>query len=198
VNEVGYSPRTFYVYKQVYDSKSGKPLQGVYEDLNSDGVINGNDLYQYNNPYPKFIMGFSTQFSYKKWTASTVLRAHLGNYMYNNLQSNAATQNTIISTAGDLINNANANLLETGFTNSQYFSDYYVQNASFLRMDNAGLAYDFGKIYRNKIRLNLSANVQNVFVVTKYKGLDPEIVSGIDNNFYPRPRTYTLSLNLGF
>ncbi|MFD1256195.1 SusC/RagA family TonB-linked outer membrane protein [Mucilaginibacter terrae] len=198
VNQVGYSPNTFYVYKQVYDSKTGKPLQGVYEDLNNDGAINGNDLYQYNNPYPKFIMGFSTQFSYKKWTASTVLRAHLGNYMYNNLQSNAGTQNTIISTAGELINNANANLLETGFTNSQYFSDYYVQNASFLRMDNAGLAYDFGKIYRNKIRLNLSANVQNVFLVTKYKGLDPEIVSGIDNNFYPRPRTYTLSLNLGF
>jgi len=198
VNKVGVSPRAFNVYKQVYDSKTNKPIQGIYEDLNNDGVINGNDLYQFNNPYPKFIMGFSTQFSYKKWTASTVLRAHLGNYMYNNLQSNAATQNTIISTAGDLINNANANLLETGITNSQYFSDYYVQNASFLRMDNAGLAYDFGRIYHNKIRLNLGANVQNVFVVTKYKGLDPEIVNGIDNNFYPRPRTYTLSLNLGF
>ncbi|QJD95066.1 SusC/RagA family TonB-linked outer membrane protein [Mucilaginibacter robiniae] len=197
VQQAGYTANAFYIYKQVYDSKTGKPLQGVYQDLNGDGVINSSDLYQYKTPYAKFIMGFSTQFTYKKWTASTVLRAHLGNYMYNNVQSNSATENTLISSTG-IINNANSNLLSTGFTNSQYLSDYYVQNASFLRMDNAGLSYNFGNVYHKKVRLNVGANVQNVFVITKYKGLDPEVYGGIDNNFYPRPRTYTLSLNVGF
>lgn len=198
IHSVGFSPNAFYVYKQVYDQATGKPLQGVYQDLNNDGVINSSDLYRYKSPYPKFIMGFSTQFSYKKWTASTVLRANLGNYMYNNVASNLGSQTAIISPNG-LVGNASTSLLATGFTTSQYFSDYYVQNASFLRMDNAGLNYDFGNVFHSKkVRFNIGANVQNVFVVTKYDGLDPEIYSGIDNKFYPRPRTYTLSLNLGF
>ncbi|MVN21401.1 SusC/RagA family TonB-linked outer membrane protein [Mucilaginibacter arboris] len=196
-NTVGYSPNAFLVYKQVYDA-NGKPLQGVFQDLNGDGVINSADLYHYKNPYPKVLMGFSTDVSYKKWTVSTVLRASLGNYIYNNTAANLGTQNTIISTAG-LINNGSSDIYNTGFTNSQYLSDYYVQNASFLRMDNAGLAYNFGNIFHNnRLNLRLNANVQNVFVITKYQGLDPEVYNGIDNNFYQRPRTYTLGLNLGF
>lgn len=197
IQSVGYAANSFYVYKQVYDA-NGKPLQGVYADLNGDGIINSSDLYRYKSPFPTYIMGFSSQFSYKKWTVSTVLRANLGNYVYNNVQSNIGTQNVLISTAG-LINNASSNILKTGFTNSQYLSDYYVQNASFLRMDNAGLAYNFGHIFKNRgLDLRVNANVQNVFVVTKYQGIDPEINGGIDNKFYPRPRTYTLGLNLGF
>lgn len=195
VNTVGYNAKSFYVYKQVYDA-NGKPLQGVYQDLNGDGIINSSDLYRYKSPYPTYVMGFSTQFTYKKWTASTVLRANLGNYMYNNIASNLGTQNTLISSAG-LINNASSSLLKTGFTNSQYMSDYYVENASFLKMDNVGLGYNFGKIYKT-MNLRLNANVQNVFTITKYSGVDPEIYDGIDNKFYPRPRTYTLGLNLGF
>ncbi|WP_295771775.1 SusC/RagA family TonB-linked outer membrane protein [uncultured Mucilaginibacter sp.] len=199
IQSVGYSPNAFYVYQQVYDQKTGKPLQGVFVDQNKDGVINNSDLYHYKSPFPKYIMGFSTNFNYKKWSASTVLRANIGNYMYNNVASNLGTQNTIISTAGNLNNNASRDLLNTGFTNSTYLSDYYVQNASFLRMDNVGLNYNFGNIFKGRgLKLNVGANVQNVFVLTKYKGLDPEISGGIDNKFYPRPRTYTLSLNLGF
>lgn len=195
----GYSANSFYVYQQVYDNNTGKPLQGVFVDRNKDGVINASDMYRYKSPFPKYVMGFSTQFNYKKWTLSSVLRANIGNYIYNNVASTLGTQNTLISTAGNFNNNASRDLLNTGFTNSSYLTDYYVKNASFLRMDNAGIAYSFGNIFRgSRARLNIGANVQNVFVVTKYDGVDPEIYGGIDNRFYPRPRTYTLSLNLGF
>jgi iron complex outermembrane receptor protein len=187
------------VYQQVYDTNTGKPLQGVFVDRNKDGVINASDMYRYKSPFPKYVMGFSTQFNYKKWTLSSVLRANIGNYIYNNVASTLGTQNTLISTAGNFNNNASRDLLNTGFTNSSYLTDYYVKNASFLRMDNAGIAYSFGNIFHgSRARLNVGANVQNVFVVTKYDGVDPEIYGGIDNRFYPRPRTYTLSLNLGF
>jgi TonB-dependent starch-binding outer membrane protein SusC len=194
---VGYSPYSFLVYKQVYGA-NGKPLQGVYADLNGDGIINDNDRYIYKSPFAKVIMGFSTQFDYKKWSLSTVLRANLGNYVYNNTAANLGTSRNIITTVGTL-GNASTDYYNTLFNNNQYQSDYYVQNASFLKMDNAGLAYNFGHITSNKhITLRVNANVQNVFVITKYKGIDPEIAGGIDNKFYPRPRTYTLGLNLGF
>ncbi|OKS85517.1 SusC/RagA family TonB-linked outer membrane protein [Mucilaginibacter polytrichastri] len=194
---VGYAPYSFYVYKQVYGA-NGKPLEGVYADLNHDGIINDNDRYLYKSPAPKVTMGFSTQFDYKKWSLSTVLRANLGNYVYNNTAANLGTSRNIITTVGT-IGNASSDYLNTSFTNNQFQSDYYVQNASFLRMDNAGLGYNFGHITSNKhLTLRVNANVQNVFVITKYKGIDPEIYSGIDNKFYPRPRTYTLGFNLGF
>lgn len=195
---VGSTPYSFYVYKQVYGA-NGKPLQGVYADLNKDGIINDNDRYLYKSPFAKVIMGFSTQFDYKKWSLSTVLRANLGNYVYNNTAANLGTSRNIINQPVGILGNASTDFYNTGFNNNQYQSDYYVQNASFLRMDNAGLGYNFGHITSNKhLTLRVNANVQNVFVITKYKGLDPEIASGIDNNFYPRPRTYTLGLNLGF
>lgn len=194
---VGYSPYTFYVYKQVYGA-NGKPLEGVYADLNGDGIINDNDRYLYKSPAPKVTMGFSTEFDYKKWSLNTVLRANLGNYVYNNTAANLGISRGIITTVGT-IGNASADYYNTLFTNNQYQSDYYVQNASFLRMDNLGLGYNFGHITSNKhLTLRVNANVQNVFVITKYKGIDPEIYSGIDNKFYPRPRTYTLGFNLGF
>jgi TonB-linked SusC/RagA family outer membrane protein len=195
IQSVGYNPSAFYVYKQVYGA-NGKPLEGVYADLNGDGVINQQDLYHDHSAYPPFIYGFSTQFSYKKWTLSTVLRANVGNYMYNNIASANGTQQNLISSGA--INNASTDILNTGFVKGQYLSDYYIQNASFLKMDNLGLSYDVGQIFNNKnINLRVHANCQNVFTITKYTGVDPEIYSGVDNNFYPRPRTYTLGLNLG-
>ncbi len=197
INSVNYQPNTFYVYQQVYDA-NGKPLEGVYVDRNKDGVINASDLYRYKSALPPYIMGFSTQLNYKKWTVSTVLRANIGNYVYNNENANLGTQASIINNVG-IINNASTDIYNTNFKTYNYFSDYYVQNASFLRMDNAGIAYNFGSLFHNSIsNLRINANVQNVFVVTKYKGLDPEVYSGIDNNAYPRPRTYTLGINVGF
>ena len=195
IQSVGYTPLTFYVYHQVYGS-NGKPLEGVYEDVNHDGVINNSDLYHDHSALAPWIYGFSTQFTYKKWTLSTVLRANVGNYMYNNVASNFGVQKNIVSPVGN-INNASTDIYNTNFVNNQYFSDYYVQNASFLKMDNLGLSYNAGHVISSHISLRVSANVQNVFIITKYTGLDPEIYNGIDNSFYPRPRTYTLGVNLG-
>lgn len=192
-------PYSFYVYKQVYGS-DGKPLEGVYADLNGDGTITSADKYFYHNPAPKATMGFSTSFSYKKWSASTVLRAQLGNYVYNNVQANFSTRTNVLSPSG-LINNATTDIYNTGFVSPQYLSDYYIQNASFLRMTNFVVGYNFGRISKtNKnVKLNASASVQNAFLITNYKGVDPESANnGIDMNFYPNPRTYALTLGLTF
>jgi len=196
-NAVNQIPGSFFVYKQVYDA-SGKPLEGVYADLNGDGVVNTSDQYFYKSPDPNFTFGFTTSFSYKKWSVNTVLRANLGNYVYDNVASNFGIRSNILSSQG-IVNNASADLLNTGFTTTQYLSDYYIKNASFLKMDNLGIAYDFGRISKNSnTNIRMSLNCQNVFVVSKYKGLDPELTSGIDYSLYPRPRTYSLGVNVGF
>lgn len=198
INSVGYNTFAFYLYKQVYD-QNGKPKEGIYEDLNGDNVINQKDLYRFKSANPKYIIGFSTQVSYKKWSLSTVLRSNLGNYVYNNSKANIGVTRNILNPAGYL-GNASTEIYKSGFDNNQYLSDYYVENASFLRMDNLGLAYNAGKVFgpNKNINLRLNANCQNVFVITNYTGLDPEISSGVDNNFYPRPRTFVLGLNLDF
>ncbi|GAA4927663.1 SusC/RagA family TonB-linked outer membrane protein [Mucilaginibacter defluvii] len=189
VHTAGKAPFSYYVYKQVYGT-DGKPLEGVYEDLNGDGSITASDRYFYKSPAPKFLMGFSTSLNYQRWTLATVLRASLGNYMYDNVSSNLATRSNLLNPAGS-INNAPVEFLNSGFTINQYNSDYFIRNASFLKMDNLSLSYNIG-------RYNFSANVQNVFVVSKYKGVDPEIFNGIDYTLYPRPRIYTLGVNVGF
>ena len=194
INSIGYEANSFYVYKQEY--KNGRPVEGVYADLNGDGIINQNDLYRYKSPFPKYTLGFSTQFSYLKWTLSTVLRSNIGNYMYNGINTGAVKSN-ILNPLVYLANSKN-DIYNTGFTNSQPQSDFYIENASFLKMDNLGLAYSFGRVMHDKVGLQLSANCQNVFTVTKYKGLDPEIYGGIDNTIYPRPRTFVLGVNLQF
>lgn len=194
INSVGYSKSTFNLYSQVYDA-NGKPVEGVFVDQNGDGIINQNDLYKGKSAVPEVFMGFSTGVTYKKWNASFVLRSSLGSYVYNNVYSQTGTRSQILGNS--VLYNASVNYLATNFNgNSQeLLSDYYIQNASFLRMDNFSLGYNAGKVFRSA-NLRVNANVQNVFVITKYKGLDPEISSGIDNNFYPRPRIFSLGLNL--
>jgi len=199
INTVGYAPNAFYVYQQVYDA-NGKPIDGVFVDRNGDGTINTSDLYRYKSPMPKYFMGFSTNVTYKQWTAGVVLRASLGNYAYNNVASSTGTQNNIINPLG-YINNGSTDVLTTGFSGKSdktILSDYYVQNASFLKMDNASIGYNFGKILKGTANFSLNANVQNVFTITKYKGVDPEISTGLDNNLYPRPRTFVLGANIKF
>lgn len=196
-NAVNQAPGSFFVYKQVYDA-GGKPLEGVYEDLNRDGVINTSDQYFYKSPDPKVILGFNSNFTYKKWSLSTTLRANFGNYVYDNVSSNFGIRSNILSPAG-VINNASTDFLFTNFQTNQFLSDYYIKNASFLRMDNLGIAYNAGKLSKNgTTTLRVSANCQNVFTVSKYKGIDPESTTGIDFNLYPRPRIYTLGFNVGF
>ena len=195
IHSVDYRPSSFYVYKQVYDNNN-KPIEGLYEDLNRDGIINNEDLYRYKAPNAPVYMGMSSSVTSGKWTGGFVARVNLGNYNYNNLQSNLGSLRQIINPLGWIVNGS-ANYLETGFTNNQYFSDYYVQNASFLRMDNINLGYNAGEVFKG-VDLRVSANVQNVFVITKYKGLDPELNGGIDNNIYPRPRMFVLGVSLDF
>lgn len=192
----GYEPYMFYVYHQLYDEKTGKPIEGAYADLNDDGVIDSNDLYRYKSPAPDFIYGFSTSLRYKKWTLSTSLRANVGNYVYNGMAMNTGAWSTVSYNTYQL-NNLNSSYLKTGFQNRQYLSDYYIENASFLKMDNLSLAYNFGRICK-WFSLNASVMVQNVFCITKYTGVDPEVPNGMDVSFYPRPRTYSLSLGFEF
>lgn len=192
----GYEPYMFYVYHQLYDEATGKPIEGAYADLNDDGMINSEDLYRYKSPAPDYIMGFSTSLRYKKWTLSTSLRANIGNYVYNGMGMNTGAWSTVSYNAFQL-NNLNRSYLKTGFEQRQHLSDYYVENASFLKMDNLILGYNFGKI-TDCISLNVNAMVQNVFCITNYTGVDPEVPNGMDSSFYPRPRTFSLSVGLEF
>ena len=191
----GYATNTFYLHKQVYDS-NGKPIEGMYADLNDDGEINTADLYCANSPNPDFLMGFSSNLSYKKWSLGFSLRASLGNYAYNGTSMNMGALG-VVSWNPFQINNMSASYLETGFNGRQYLSDYYLEDASFLKMDNITLGYDFGNITK-WARLRLSAMVQNVFTITGYSGVDPEIYSGIESSFYPRARIYSLGISLDF
>lgn len=198
INSVNYPRGAFYVYQQVYN-EAGKPIENLFVDRNKDGVINNSDRYQYQQADPTVFMGMSSNVSYRKWNAGFIARANFNNYVYNNVYSNLGRYSTV-GGLPNILNNASVNILETGFAGgfvNQLQSDYYVQNASFLRMDNINLGYNVGKVLRTA-SLRLSATVMNAFVITKYKGLDPEISGGIDNNFYPRPRTYVLGVNLDF
>lgn len=192
----GYEPYMFYVYHQLYDSKTGKPIEGAYADLNNDGEINDADLYRYHSPAPRYIMGLSTSLRYKQLTLGMSFRANIDNYVYNGMGMSTGAFETV-SYNNSQLNNLNTSFLKTGFKTRQYLSDYYVENASFLKLDNLSLSYNVGKI--NKwASLTVSAMVQNVFTITGYSGTDPEVPNGMDNSFYPRPRTYSVSLGLQF
>jgi TonB-linked SusC/RagA family outer membrane protein len=200
LHNVGYAPDSFYVYEQVYDS-AGKPVEGVYVDRNKDGILNQNDLYIYHKPAADVTFGFQNNMSYKNFDFSMAWRASVGNYVYNNTASNTGSLQSGIR-YNDVISNINADYYNTGFKNegNQYFSDYYVQNASWLKLDNLTLGYTINKIAgpdtNSKLRIYLGA--QNVLTITDYDGIDPEVSSGIDKNIYPRTRMYMMGLNFDF
>lgn len=201
INSVGYARNSFFVYQQVYD-KNGKPIEGLYVDRNHDGVINALDLYHDHNPDPNIILGISSSLDYKNWNFSFSGRANLNNYVYNNVNSSNAVYSRLYRPEGPYLSNITTAVANTGFVNPQYLSDYYIQNASFFKMDNISLSYTFPNINRDKskspVSLRLSATVNNAFVITNYNGLDPEVFGGIDNNIYPRPRIMVFGLNLNF
>ena len=197
IHSLGYSPYTFYVYQQVYDTK-GNPVEGLYVDRNGDGKISSDDRYRYESPNSRYFLGASSNLQIKDFSFGFVLRANIGNYMYNNINSSSAVYRA--ATGGNnFLFNLVPNVNETKFNNTQYFSDYYIQNASFLRVDNISFGYNLNKLLNaKKFNAQLSLNVQNAFILTKYQGLDPEVGGGIDNNMYPRPRTVSLGLNVNF
>ena len=194
VHAVGYTPFSFNVYQQIYDT-NGKPIEGAYVDRNDDGKIDVSDKYLYKSTTPDATFGFSTKLRYKNWDLSTSLRAVLGNYVYNNF----ASQSNVESIAtNDFMNNLSSVAANYGFKNVQYWSDIFVENASFIRMDNLTLGYNFGDVLKNGSNLRVYAMGQNLFVITKYSGVDPEIFGNIDNGFYQRPKVYSLGLNYQF
>ncbi len=202
VHTVGFRPYSFYVNQQVYN-ENGQPVEGLFVDRNGDGAVDDKDRYRYKNPEPTVFFGVNSQVSYDKWSLGFVARGNLGNYVYNNVASNGGVYTNIAQP--NFLVNLQSSVQETNFFQRQLLSDYYVENASFLRMENITLGYNFGQLLNDKLSVRLSANVQNAFVITKYSGLDPEVVTtgatgtaGIDNNFYPRPRIFSFGVNVGF
>jgi len=193
--KVGYPQNSFLVYQQVYNS-AGAPIEGVYVDTNEDGVLTDADKRIYHNPNPEWLLGLSSYMYYGNWDLGFTMRASIGNYAYNNVASSNGNQDNLYDLG--TIRNAHASILDTNFRNPQYWSDYYIQDASFLKMDNITLGYNFENIKNGDVRLRLYSTIQNVFTVTDYDGLDPEINGGIDNNFYPRPQTLLFGFNVNF
>ena len=200
INSVGYNPNSFFVYQQVYDA-TGRPLEGVYVDRNQDGVISTADQYRYKKPNADYTFGMMNNMNYKQFDLSFAWRASLGNYMYNNVASNKGVLQSGIR-YNDVISNINADYLNSGFEfegNNRYFSDYYIQDASWFKLDNITLGYTLENPIPNKSsKLRIYGAVQNVFTVTDYTGVDPEIFNGIDRTIYPRPRMFLLGFNLDF
>ena len=194
IHSVGYAPGTFFLYQQKYDAQ-GKPLEGQFVDRNDDKVINEQDKYRTHSPEPKVTMGLSTSLSFDRWTLSTSLRSNIGNYIYDNINAYMAHHAAVLN-SGQYFKNTTPEINNSNFTNTsntQILSDYYLHKASFIKMDNLSLGYDFGRIF-GKASLRASATVQNVFTLSPYKGIDPE--RAIDFSLYPIPRTYTLNLSL--
>lgn len=199
-HQVGSQPSTFWLYQQAYDV-DGNPIQNTMVDRNGDGQITEADRYMTDkSPMPKVFMGFSSQFTYKNWDLGFNLRANFGNYVYNAFAANNSTIGNINPSLGYLWNYDEC-IYRTNFTqvneSIQRASDYFLENASFLKMDNITLGYSFKKFFTEKLSGRISFSVQNVFTITKYTGLDPEC-SAIDENLWPNSRTYTLGLNLNF
>lgn len=197
---VGHPMNSFYVYQQVYD-KDGQPIQDAYVDRNGDGILTDADRYFYKKPAADVLMGLSSKVIYKAWDFNFTLRASLNNYVYNNVQSANSDLVNTFSPQGFLTNKV-LMALEPNFPNTvtkaTFQSDYFVQNASFLKCDNITVGYSFPRLLGENISGRVFGTVQNVFTITKYKGLDPEINSGIDNNIYPRPTSVLFGVNLNF
>ena len=197
---VGHPASSFYVYQQVYD-ENGKPIENEFVDRNGDGTINGDDRYFYKKPTADVLMGLTSRLSYKSWDFSFSLRASLNNYVYNSVEAGGSDCNpTSVYSFGALNNRplmGVANNIQSKNDNT-LLSDYFVQNASFMKCDNITLGYSFKKLCGAPIGGRVYAAVQNVFTITKYKGLDPEVEKGLDNNIYPRPLTTLIGLSLNF
>ena len=199
---VGYPASSFYVFQQVYDV-NGLPIEGLYVDRNGDGQITTDDKYFYKSPAAPWTIGFSSKLMYKKWDFSFSLRASLGNYVYNDQEAGFSNISKVYDASFNYLTNRPYKVLAKNWqTYDNALSDYFVHNASFLKCDNITLGYSFDNLFKggswNGLSGRIYANVSNVFTITKYEGIDPEVGGGIDNNMYPRPFTAQLGLSLNF
>lgn len=200
IHKVGYAPGTFFCYQQVYDA-DGKPVQNAFVDRDGDRVITEADRYITDkSPTPKFYFGLGTSLAYRNWDFGFNSHASFGNWMFNDYRSGNSTPLGNFMSQGFLVN-ISREVLKTGFTQAssseQKMSDMFLENASFFKLDDITLGYTFKSVLGTKLSLRTAFSVQNVFTVTKYTGLDPE-GWGIDNNIWPRPRTFTLRMNINF
>lgn len=205
-NQVGYAMNSYYVYQQVYD-KNGKPIENCVVDRNGDGKINESDKYLYKSPAAPVTMGFSSRLEYKNWDFGFSLRASIGNYVYNNVEQSMSNMNTgeWFSNSLKYFSNRMKSTVERNWQTYEItskLSDYYVKNASFLKCDNITLGYSFNNLFKSSGWHGLSgrayATASNVFTITNYDGLDPEVGDGNDNNLYPRPFSVVVGLSLNF
>ena len=197
INSVGYAPNSFFVYEQLYDANK-RPIEGAYADRNGDGKIDDGDRYKYHKPSADYTFGLFSTLNYKKFDFAMNWRASLGNYIYDNVSSDKGYLLAGLRRQTDL-GNISSDYNNTGFTtNNNYLSNYFVKDASFIKLDNVTLGYTMDKALLKAVSLRFSAGVQNVFTLTKYDGLDPEKFNGIDNNVYPRARTFIFGVNANF
>ena len=199
MHQVGYPMRTFYLYQQVYDT-NGNPVNGVYVDRNNDGQITADDKYLGHKPDADVTLGFNTSFSYKNWTFALSGHAAIGNWVYNNVASD--TEMLADLWTNSFISNRVASATRSMFSQAQYLSDYYLENASFLKLDNFTIGYTFPKLFNiaqdRPASLNIFGTVQNICTLTRYSGIDPEVFGGIDGALYPRPRTFVAGVKFNF
>jgi iron complex outermembrane receptor protein len=196
--QVGYPMRTFYLYEQVYD-QAGNPINGVYVDRNNDGQITADDKYMGHHADADVTFGFNTTFTYKNFTAALSGHAAIGNWVYNNVASD--TEMLADLWTNSFVSNRVASAPLSMFSQAQYLSDYYVQDGSFLKLDNFTIGYTFPKLFTAAHRnatLNIFGTIQNLYTFTKYKGIDPEVYGGVDGTMYPRPRTFVLGVKFNF
>ncbi|MBU1099324.1 MAG: SusC/RagA family TonB-linked outer membrane protein [Bacteroidetes bacterium] len=196
---VGMAARTFFLFGQVY-GPDGLPIEGLYVDKSGEGgSVSGNELNKYYNktPDPDYLIGISSKVNYKNFDFSFSSRLSLGNYVYNNNASNRALYQQVYNQSGYL-SNILTDVKDTEFSTAQYWSNTYLENASFFKMDYISFGYNFASLFGNNVSGRIGLSIQNAFTITKYSGLDPEVDNGIDNNIYPRPRTYMLSINLNY
>ena len=199
-HSVGHAASSFYVFQQVY-GQDGKPIEGMFVDRNADGTISDADRYFYKSPAAPYLAGLSSRVQYKNWDLGFGLRASFDNYVF--WDKGAGVQNTEkrFDSSFNYLQNTIPMILEnmwSTYDNKCCLSDYYVRNASFLKCDNITLGYSFDKLFNKSISGRVYASATNVFTITNYEGLDPEVSGGIDNNIYPRPFTLLLGLNLNF
>ena len=198
-HQVGYAANSFYVYQQVYD-QNGRPIEGCVVDRNGDGEITEGDRYLYKNIAAPVTMGLSSRLEYKNWDFGFTLRASIGNYVFNNFDQakRLTSENAIWAQSAYLPNRPLSTLFWQSDHNSSKLTDMFVQNASFLKCDNITLGYSFNDLFVKGFSGRVYATASNVFTITKYDGIDPEVGSGIDNNLYPRPFSFIFGLNLNF
>ncbi len=194
----GHPKNSFYVYQQVYDEE-GNPLEGVYVDRNGDGSITDSDLYFYKSPDAPYTAGLSSRLSYKNWDLGFNLRASFDNYVYNDTEAGKMNiEKRYDSSFGYLQNATAAGIKRNWKTYDHAVSDYWVENGSFLKCDNITLGYSFQELFNTRLSGRVNVSASNVFTITNYSGIDPEVYGGIDNNMYPRPFTMQLGLQLNF